>query len=112
MPQQINFQKLFTTQEVTNAAASYYTVPALQGAKIQKMTASNNGAGAETVKVWLGPTATDAYLICPLLTIPPSSRGVDISECMGHSLAAADQIWIQASNNSVITVACSGAVLT
>jgi hypothetical protein len=112
MPQNINFQQLFTTQEITNAAASYYTVPTRQAAKIQKLVAANNGAGAETIKVWIGPTATDAYLICPLCTIPPNSRGVDIFEAEGLIMAAADQIWLQASNNSVITAACSGAVLT
>lgn len=106
----VTAKKLFAPAQLTNATATYYTVPASTRTNIRKMTFTNNDSSIRTITVYLVPsggTASNSNLLI-------NAQSVGIAETWeaysteGHTLETGDTIQLKASANTAVTVMCSG----
>lgn len=101
-------------QYLTNAIATYYTVPTGTRAIVRKLTFTNTSASVKTVTVyWVpsGGSAGNSNKIVPSYSIAPSETW-DCPFMEAHTMHAGDKLQILASDNTAVMVASSGSEVT
>lgn len=103
-------KKLFTPAQLTNSAATYYTVPAGTKTIIKKCTFTNNDTAVRTVTLYLvesGGSAGVTNLIIKAKAIAPGEV-YEAYEVEGHIMNAGDFIRALADSASQVSFHASG----
>lgn len=107
-------KKLCSAQQITNAAATYYTVPANTTAILKRLTFVNTSAGAVTVTFYLiasGGSAGDSNTYVKARTLAVSETWAP-SEIENITMSAADFIQAKSDTNTAVTIHLSGIEVT
>lgn len=103
-------KKLFTPAQLTDAAATYYTVPAQTRTVLKKVTLTNDGTAPETVTLYLvetGGTAGASNIVLKGKAIG-AGETYEAYELEGHIMNAGDFIRALASTASKVNLHVSG----
>lgn len=105
-------KNIIPAQQLTNAAATYYTVPDKTRTVVKKLTFTNTTAGALTVTVYFvarGGTAADGNtLVKTIVVAAAGNRPVDLTEAIDHVLEQGSTIQALASAAASVTIRASG----
>jgi hypothetical protein len=109
-------RNIIAATQLTNAVATYYTVPDKTKTTIKKLTLTNTTGAAVTVVLYLVPrsgTAGVSNRILDTVNVPAhGSRPVDVTEVVDHVMEQGDFIQAVASAASAITIRASGLELS
>lgn len=106
----ITAKQMVAAQQLTNADALYYTVPANTTGLIKRATFTNTSAGAVTVTANIVPAAGSSTTSNTVLSARALAAGETYvsPELAGKTMPAGTMIRMQASANTSITVAVDG----
>ena len=108
----ITAKKMVAPQQLTNADALYYTVPANTTGVIKRATFTNTSAGAVTITANIVPSAGSSSasnrIIDPQDTTLSAGQAYVALELAGKTMPAGTMVRMLASANSAITVAIDG----
>ena len=102
----ITFAQLVAPQQLTNAAAVYYTSPANTKTRVDKLTFSNPDTSAHLINVWISGS-TDAKNVWSDKPIA-AGQSLECTEIEGQVLVAADTLQMKADTGAKVTVVASG----
>ena len=108
----ITAKQMVAPQQLTNADALYYTVPANTTGVVKRATFTNTSAGAVTITANIVPAAGSSSasnrVIDPQSTILSAGQTYVAPELAGKTMPAGTMIRMLASANTAITVAIDG----
>ena len=96
--------------QLTNAAATYYTAPALTTTILKKLTVTNSTAGAVSLTVYLVPSAGTAGVTNIVTSAKSIAAGAvyEAYEAENHVLNPGDTLQAFASAGASLTLRASG----
>lgn len=93
---------------VTVATSAYTSPPNGAGTRITAFTASNKaGNTTETYRVFIGGAASDANEIIPTTSVSGSDKDSPL-EIIGHRIPPGDELFIQVSTGTTISIRATG----
>jgi hypothetical protein len=108
----ITAKQMVAPQQLTNADALYYTVPANTTGVIKRATFTNTSAGAVTITANIVPSAGSSSasnrVIDPQNTTLSAGQTYVAPEMAGKTMPAGTMVRMLASANTAITVAIDG----
>ena len=108
----ITAKQMVAPQQLTNADALYYTVPANTTGVVKRATFTNTTAGAVTITANIVPAAGSSSasnrVIDPQNTVLSAGQTYVAPELAGKTMPAGTMIRMLASANTAITVAIDG----
>jgi hypothetical protein len=108
----ITAKQMVAPQQLTNADALYYTVPANTTGVIKRATFTNTSAGAVTITANIVPAAGSSSasnrVIDPQNTTLSAGQTYVAPELAGKTMPAGTMIRMLAGSNTAITVAIDG----
>lgn len=99
-------RQIIAPQQLTNAAAAYYTVPVNTTTIIKKLTFANTTGGAVTVTVYF--SGSDAAHTVKMAKSLAAGETWECYEAENHILPAAATIQLVCSANTAVTAIGSG----
>lgn len=106
-------KKLCSAQQITNAAATYYTVPVNTTTILKKLVFVNTSAGAVTVTYYLiasGGTASDSNTVQKTRTL--ASLETWAADVDNITMIALDFLQAKSDTNTAVTIHASGIEVT
>lgn len=108
----ITAKQMVAPQQLTNADALYYTVPANTTGVIKRATFTNTSAGAVTITANIvaaaGSSSASNRVIDPQNTTLSAGQTYVAPELAGKTMPAGTMVRMLASSNTSITVAIDG----
>lgn len=107
-------KKLIASKYASNSANTEYTVPTAKTTIIDKFTATNTDASAQTVTINIVPSGDTAGAANTIISAYSIAAGAikDFTEIQNHILAAGDFISVTASAASKVVIRSSGREIT
>lgn len=108
----ITAKQMVAPQQLTNADALYYTVPANTTGVIKRATFTNTSAGAVTITANIVPTgglsSASNRVIDPQSTTLAAGQTYVAPELAGKTMPAGTMVRLLASSSTAVTVAIDG----